>query len=171
MSDLDPHSPSVRVGSGLDVHPFSDDARRRLVLCGVTIPDAPGLAGHSDADVAAHALADALLGAAALGDLGTRFGVDDPATAGADSLDLLRSVVDEVRARDHEIVNVDLTIVAQRPRLAAHRHAMVDRLTGALDVDASQVSVKVTSTDRLGAIGAGAGIACWATCLIGAGTG
>ena len=153
-----------RVGSGLDVHAFSDDPERPLVLGGVTIPGGPGLAGHSDADVVAHAVADALLGAAGLGDLGSRFGVDDPALAGVGSMHLLSRVVTDVLAAGWSTVNADCTVVAQRPRLADHLDDMRMNLRGALGVKA--VSVKVTSTDGLGAVGRGEGIACWAVCLL-----
>lgn len=156
----------MRVGSGLDIHPFSEDGHRALVLAGVVIHDATGLAGHSDADVVSHAVADALLGAAALGDLGSRFGVDDPATAGADSLQLLATVVTEVRAAGWEPGNLDVTVVAQRPRLAPHRAAMRDNLAGCLGCAVDQVSVKFTTTDHLGSIGRAEGIAAWATCLL-----
>ncbi|MEX2503541.1 MAG: 2-C-methyl-D-erythritol 2,4-cyclodiphosphate synthase [Egicoccus sp.] len=153
----------LRIGNGLDVHPFGDDPDRRLVLCGVEIPDGPGLEGHSDADVGAHAVTDALLGAMALGDLGSWFGVDDPAVAGADSLGLLARVVATVADRGWEVGNVDLTVVAQRPRLAAHRDAMRARLAATLQVEGDDVSVKFTTTDRLGSLGRGEGIAAWAT--------
>lgn len=157
----------LRVGSGLDVHPFDDgDARRPLVLCGVTIPGAPGLAGHSDADVGAHAVADALLGAAALGDLGSRFGVDRVETAGADSLALLAVVVADVTAAGWRVGNLDLTLVAQRPRLAEHRESMRTNLAGVCHLDVAAVSVKFTTTDRLGTIGRGEGIAGWCSCLL-----
>lgn len=154
-----------RVGNGLDVHPFADHSRP-LVLGGVTIPGEVGLAGHSDADVVSHAVADALLGALALGDLGSRFGVDDDATAGADSIELLRQVVADVHAHGVVIGNVDVTVVAQRPRLADHRPAMRQRMAAALAVSVEQVSVKATTTDGLGAVGRGEGIACWATVLL-----
>ncbi|MBW3562388.1 MAG: 2-C-methyl-D-erythritol 2,4-cyclodiphosphate synthase [Actinobacteria bacterium] len=153
-----------RIGSGLDVHAFSDDPERPLILGGVTIPDGPGLAGHSDADVVAHAVADALLGAAGLGDLGSRFGVDDPATAGADSMGLLSRVVADVLGAGWSPVNADCTVVAQRPRLADHLDAMRTNLRDVLG--AGVVSVKATSTDGLGAVGRGEGIACWAVCLL-----
>lgn len=157
-----------RIGSGLDVHPFAPaDADRPLVLAGVTIPDGPGLAGHSDADVVSHAVADALLGALARGDLGSRFGVDDPGTAGVDSLDgLLGAVVADLADAGWTVGNVDVTIVAQRPRLAAHRDAMRANLGRVLRVVPDAVSVKATTTDRLGSIGRGEGIAAWATCLV-----
>lgn len=158
----------MRVGNGIDVHPFVDGgvSDRPLVLAGVTIPDAPGLRGHSDADVVAHAVADALLGAAALGDLGARFGVDRPEVADADSLELLADVVAEVTARGHEVGNLDVTVLAQRPRLAAHREPMRANLAAALGVEIDRVSVKATTTDRLGTIGRGEGIATWATVLL-----
>lgn len=155
----------VRVGTGLDVHPFADQPRP-LVLAGVTVPDGPGLAGHSDADVVAHAVTDALLGALALGDLGSRFGVDTPELAGADSLAFVRAAVADVRAAGFEVANVDAVVVAQRPRLAAHRDDMRRGLAGALGVDLDRVSVKATTTDRLGTIGRGEGIACWATATV-----
>lgn len=156
----------MRIGNGLDVHPFDADREAPLVLGGVRIDGGPPLAGHSDADVVAHAAADALLGAAALGDLGSRFGVDQPATAAADSLVLLQSVVRDVVDAGWQVVNLDVTVVAQRPRLAPHRRAMRERLADALGVEVDDVSVKFTTTDRLGAIGRGEGIAAWATCLL-----
>lgn len=155
----------VRVGTGLDVHPFADQPRP-LVLAGVTVPDAPGLAGHSDADVVAHAVTDALLGALALGDLGSRFGVDTPELAGADSLAFVRAAVDDVRELGWEVGNVDTVIVAQRPRLAPHRDDMRRALAQALRVELHGVSLKSTTTDRLGTIGRGEGIACWATAVV-----
>lgn len=166
---------AVRIGTGLDIHAFVDpdagptgaaDRTRPLVLCGVRLPDGPPLAGHSDADVGAHAVADALLGAAALGDLGERFGVDRPETAGADSMALLRTVVADVAAAGFEVGNVDLTLVAQRPRLAPHRDAMRANLAAALHLDVAAVSVKFTTTDRLGTIGRGEGIAGWCGALL-----
>ncbi len=158
----------VRIGSGIDVHPFAaDEPDRPLVLAGVTVEDGPGLAGHSDADVVCHAVADALLGAVALGDLGARFGVDRPEVAGADSLDgLLADVVADLAAAGWEVGNLDVTVVAQRPRLAPHRDAMVANLARVLRVEPARVSVKFTTTDRLGSIGRAEGIAAWATCLV-----
>lgn len=156
----------VRVGSGLDVHAFSDDPARPLRLAGVTITGAPGLAGHSDADVVCHAVADALLGAAAIGDLGEVFGTDDPAWAGTSSLLLVEEAVRRVTAAGWAVGNVDATVVAQRPRLGAHRAAMRRALAAALSAPRASVSVKVTSTDRLGTVGRGEGIACWATVLV-----
>lgn len=153
----------VRVGSGIDVHPFAA-GDRPLVLAGVRVSPDGGLEGHSDADVVAHAAADALLGALGLGDLGSRFGVDEPGVAGADSMGLLVAVVHDVHERGWTVGNLDLTVVAQRPRLAPHRDAMVANLVQVLGTDA--VSVKFTTTDRLGTIGRGEGVACWATVLV-----
>lgn len=156
----------LRIGSGLDVHPFDGGGDRPLVLCGVRVPEGPALAGHSDADVATHAVADALLGSLALGDLGSWFGVDRPEVAGADSIALLRAVVERVHADGWRVGNVDLTVVAQRPRLAAHRGPMRERLGETLAVAVDAVSVKFTTTDHLGSIGRGEGIAAWATALV-----
>jgi len=157
---------ALRIGQGIDVHPFDEEGQRALRICGVEIPGAPGLAGHSDADVGCHAVADALLGAAALGDLGSRFGVDRPETAGADSLALLGAVVTDVAAAGYVVVNLDLTVIAQRPRLAEHRDAMRHALAGVCHLDVDSVSVKFTTTDHLGAVGRGEGIAASATCLL-----
>lgn len=156
----------MRVGSGLDVHPFDDGREAPLVLAGVTIDGSPALAGHSDADVVAHAAADALLGAAALGDLGARFGVDEPETAGANSMALLRAVVQDVVDAGWRVGNLDVTVVAQVPKLAPHRRAMRENLADELGLDVDEVSVKFTTTDRIGAIGRAEGIAAWATCLL-----
>lgn len=153
----------VRIGSGIDVHPFSAQ-ERPLVLAGVTVPDAPGLEGHSDGDVATHAVTDALLGALALGDLGSRFGVDAAELEGADSMKLLASVARDVFDAGWRTGNVDLTVVAQRPRLAPFRDRMRANLGDVLGTDA--VSVKFTTTDQLGSIGRAEGIACWATVLL-----
>ena len=155
---------TIRVGQGLDVHGFAEG--RALVLAGVTIPAERGLAGHSDADVVAHAVTDALLGAAALGDIGMRFGVDDPAVVDADSMQLLAAVVEDLAAAGWRPGNVDVTIVAEQPRLAPHRAPMRANLAAALDLDEGAVSVKATTTDRLGSIGRGDGIACWAVCTV-----
>lgn len=155
---------NLRIGQGIDVHPFATDDRP-LVLGGVTIPDAVGLDGHSDADALCHAITDALLGAAARGDLGTRFGVDRPDLAGADSTTLLADVVDELRSDGWGIANVDATIVAQVPRLGPHCDAMRIRLAEVLGVATGVVSVKATTTDHLGALGRGEGIACLAVVL------
>lgn len=157
----------MRIGNGFDVHAFSDDDARVLTVGGVRIPDAPGLAGHSDADVVVHAVADAVLGAAALGDLGSWFGVDRPDLAGADSRDLLAAVVARIHDDGRFVGNVDVTVVAQRPRLAEHRDAMRAAVARVVGTDVGEVSIKFTTTDRLGAIGRGEGIAAWATVLLG----
>lgn len=157
---------SVRVGTGVDVHAFSDEPGRPLVLAGVTIPGTTGLAGHSDADVVVHAVADALLGAAALGDLGTLFGVDDPRLEGASSVRLLRDVIARLEEDGWQVGNLDVTVVAERPRLAEHRAALRQGLADAAQVALSAVSVKITSTDALGALGRGEGIGAHAACTI-----
>ncbi|MBV8160890.1 MAG: 2-C-methyl-D-erythritol 2,4-cyclodiphosphate synthase [Acidimicrobiia bacterium] len=154
---------SVRVGMGFDVHAFSDDGDRRLVLGGVVLENEQGLAGHSDGDVVSHAVADALLGAAGLGDLGDHFPDSDPAWAGADSLDLLADVVAKVTAGGWRPANVDCTVVAESPRLGPYRSAMEARL-GA--VVGAPVSVKATTAERLGALGRGEGVGCWAVALV-----
>jgi len=154
---------SARVGQGFDVHVFSDDHDRPLVLGGVRIEAGRGLAGHSDADVVAHALADALLGAAGLGDLGQHFPSTDAAWSGADSIDLLVEVVARVAAAGFRPTNADCTVVAQTPRLSPHAAGMAQRLSEALG---APVSVKVTSTDGLGAIGRAEGIASLAVALV-----
>lgn len=153
----------MRVGQGFDVHPFSDDRGRRLVLGGVVFDEGPGLAGHSDADVVAHAVADALLGAAGLGDLGTHFPDTDPAWAGADSIALLAEVVRRVAEAGFRPGNADCSVVLHAPRLAPHRQAMQARLSAAVG---GPVSVKATRPEGLGAIGRGEGIACWAVALV-----
>lgn len=153
-----------RVGLGFDVHPFSDDPARRLVLGGVVFEGERGLAGHSDADVVAHAVGDALLGACALGDLGGMFPDTDPAWAGADSLGgLLVAVVDRVEAAGWHPVNVDCTVVLEAPKIAPHRAEMQQRLGSVVGVD---VSVKATRAEGLGAIGRAEGIACYAVALV-----
>jgi 2-C-methyl-D-erythritol 2,4-cyclodiphosphate synthase len=158
---------TVRIGQGVDVHAFaSEEDARGLVLCGVAVPDAPGLVGHSDGDAGYHAVADALLGAVALGDLGTRFGVDRPELAGADSADLLATVVADVTAAGWAVGNLDVTIVCQRPRLAGHREAMRGNLARVCHLDVGAVSVKFTTTDHLGALGRGEGVLALAACLL-----
>ncbi len=154
---------SVRIGQGVDVHPFSVDPGRRLVLGGVQIPGAPGLAGHSDADVVAHALCDALLGAAGLGDLGRFFPDTDPSFAGASSLGLLSEVVRRVSAAGFRPVNADCTVLAEAPKLSPHVDAMAEGLGAALG---APVSVKATRGEGMGSIGRGEGIACMAVVLI-----
>lgn len=156
-------APPVRIGQGYDVHAFSDDPRRPLVLGGVAIPGHRGLAGHSDADVVAHAVADALLGAGGLGDLGSHFPDSDPAWAGADSIGLLGEVVRRLADAGWRPANADCTVVLEAPRLAPHRAAMQARLTAALG---APVSVKAARAEGLGALGRAEGIACSAVALV-----
>lgn len=153
---------SGRVGMGFDVHPFSDDAERPMVLGGVRFPG-PGLAGHSDADVIAHACADALLGAAGLGDIGSHFPDTDDRFAGADSIELLRAVADEVRAAGWLVANVDCSVVCDRPKIAPNRTEMQARLSDAVG---GPVTVKGKRPEGLGALGRGEGAACWAVALL-----
>lgn len=152
-----------RVGFGFDVHAFSDDPERPLVLGGVTLDGGPGLAGHSDADVVAHAVADALLGPAGLGDLGSLFPDTDPKWQGADSLRLLAAVVQLIRDTGWSVANVDCAVVAEAPRLAPHREEMQRRLT---EVVGAPVTVKPKRAEGLGALGRREGIACHAVALI-----
>lgn len=154
---------TVRVGQGFDIHAFSDDPARVLVLGGVTFDGERGLVGHSDADVIAHACADALLGAAGLGDIGQHFPDSDPAWAGADSIDLLREVATRVRAAGYEPGNVDCAVVAEKPKLAPKRDQMQQRLTDAV---AAPVTVKGNRAEGLGALGRAEGIACWAVAVV-----
>lgn len=158
--------PPIRVGQGLDVHAFDPDPGRPLVLGGVTIPGGPGLAGHSDADCLLHAVVDALLGAAGLGDMGTLFGTDDPAHAGARSDVFVAEALRRLAEDGWEVGNVDATIVAQRPRLAPHRAAMTGHVAELLGVEPDRVSVKATTADHLGALGRGEGVACLAVVLV-----
>ncbi|CAN5249555.1 MAG: 2-C-methyl-D-erythritol 2,4-cyclodiphosphate synthase [Euzebyales bacterium] len=156
----------MRIGQGLDVHPFSDDTSRPLLLGGVAIPGGPGLEGHSDADVVLHALVDALAGAAGLGDIGTLFGAEDPVHVGAASSVFLDGVLGQVAARGWAVANVDCTIVAERPRIGPHREAIAASVARLLDVPADRVNVKATTTDGLGFTGRGQGIACLAVALL-----
>ena len=153
----------MRVGQGFDVHRWSDDHARPLVLGGVVIPGERGLAGHSDADAVAHALADALLGAAGLGDLGRHFPDSDPAWAGTDSVDLLSRVAAMVAGAGLRPENADCTVVAEAPRLAPYTESMAERLSGAIG---APVSVKATRPEGLGALGRGEGVACLAVVLL-----
>jgi len=159
-------SPGVRVGQGVDVHAFSDDPARSLVLGGVRLPDGPGLAGHSDADVVLHAVVDALLGAAGEGDIGTLFGSEDPDYAGADSQVFLAGALARVVAAGWSVGNVDVTIVAERPRLGEHRARIGESVARLLGVGAGAVNAKATTTDGLGLAGRGEGIACLAVVLL-----
>ena len=153
----------ARVGIGFDVHPFADDPERRLVLGGVVLEGERGLAGHSDADVVTHAVADALLGAAGLGDLGSLFPDSDPAWRGADSCVLLAQVVRRLADAGWSVANVDCSVVLEAPRLAPHRVAIEQRLTGVVH---APVTVKPKRAEGLGALGRGDGVACMAVALV-----
>jgi 2-C-methyl-D-erythritol 2,4-cyclodiphosphate synthase len=156
----------VRIGQGFDVHQLVPG--RRLVVGGVEIPHDKGLLGHSDADVLLHAICDALLGAAALGDIGRHFPDSDARYRGIDSRSLLRHVHGLLVQRGHLVANVDATIIAQAPRMAPHIPAMVANIAADLEVHPSQVNVKATTTEELGFAGRGEGIAAQAICLLGA---
>ena len=155
---------NLRVGHGYDVHRLAPG--RKLMIGGVDIPWERGLDGHSDADVLLHAVMDALLGAAALGDIGALFPDSDPAYLGASSLALLRRVGEELTQRGWQVVNVDATLIAQRPKLSPYRDAMRRNIAAALEVDASQISVKATTEEHLGFTGDGSGMASHAVALI-----
>ena len=157
MSDL-------RVGIGVDAHAFEDGAR--LVLGGVEVEYPRGLAGHSDGDVIAHALTDAVLGGAGLGDIGGLFPSGDPRWHGADSLELLRDAYAQVRDAGFELVNADCVLIGEEPRIADRREEMRRRLAGALDVEPERVNVRATTTDRLGFTGRGEGLAAEAVALL-----
>lgn len=154
----------MRIGHGYDVHRLTES--RRLIVGGVHIPFEKGLLGHSDADVLTHAVMDALLGAAALGDIGKLFPDTDPAYAGADSLQLAAEVAKRLREKGYRIVNIDATILAQAPKMAPHIPAMRQNLAHALGIREEDVSVKATTEEGLGFTGAGLGIAAHAVCLI-----
>ena len=154
----------MRIGHGYDVHRLVPE--RRLILGGVELPYEKGLLGHSDADVLTHAVMDALLGAAALGDIGRLFPDSDPAYEGADSLVLLSRVTQVLARRGYRIGNVDATVLAQRPKLAPHIPAMREKLANAMGIAVEQVSVKATTEEGLGFTGAGEGIAAHAVALI-----
>lgn len=154
----------LRVGLGVDAHALEESIP--LVLGGVEIPSRRGLAGQSDGDVIAHALIDALLGAAGLGDIGELFPPDDPEFRGASSLDLLRRAYAVVREAGYELVNADCVLVGEEPRIAPYRDEMRRRLAGALDADPAQIAVRATTTDRLGFTGRGEGLAAQAVALL-----
>ena len=154
----------MRIGHGYDVHRLAEG--RKLILGGVEIPWEKGLLGHSDADVLTHALMDALLGAAALGDIGHLFPDNDERYAGADSVKLLRQVAALLREKGFWVGNVDVTVIAQRPKLAPHIPAMRKRLADAMDVTVDRVSVKATTEEGLGFSGEGLGIAAHAVALL-----
>ena len=155
---------TMRIGHGYDVHRLVEG--RKLILGGVEVPHTLGLLGHSDADVLTHAVMDALLGAAGLGDIGRHFPDSDPAYAGADSLELLGRVMELLWARGWRVGNVDATILAQRPKLAPHIDQMRDNLAARLGLDRGAVNVKATTEEGLGFTGAGEGMAAHAVCLL-----
>jgi 2-C-methyl-D-erythritol 2,4-cyclodiphosphate synthase len=154
----------MRIGQGFDVHQLV--AGRKLVIGGVEIPHERGLLGHSDADVLLHAICDALLGAAGLGDIGRHFPDSDPQYEGIDSRELLSHVASLLRERGYSVVNVDATIIAQAPRMAPHIPKMVHNIAADLGIDAGAVNVKATTTEELGFTGRGEGIAASAICLL-----
>ena len=155
---------TFRVGHGVDVHQLV--LGRALIIGGVKIDYARGLLGHSDADVLLHAISDALLGAAGLGDIGKHFPDSDAKFKGIDSRELLRNIAAKINAKGFTVGNVDATVIAQAPKMAPHIPAMVANIAAALGIDASQVNVKATTTEKLGFTGRGEGIAAEAVCLL-----
>ena len=155
---------NLRIGHGYDVHRLKTG--RALILGGVNIPYDLGLDGHSDADVLTHAIMDALLGAAAAGDIGKLFPDNDEAFRGISSLELLRRVKLHLAEKNYKIVNVDATIIAQAPKMSPYRETMRENLAKVMEVDVDQVSVKATTEEHLGFTGSGEGIAAHAVCLI-----
>ena len=154
----------MRIGHGYDVHRLVEG--RDLILGGVKIEYEKGLLGHSDADVLLHAVSDALLGAAGLGDIGKHFPDTDPKYKGADSLELLRVVAQRVKEAGYRVSNIDVTMIAQRPKLMPHIPQMVKNIAGAVEIDASRVNVKATTEEKLGFTGEGLGMSCHAVCLL-----
>ena len=154
----------MRVGIGYDIHRFDTD--RPLVLGGVALPGERGLAGHSDGDAVIHAIIDSILGAAGLGDIGTHFPPEEERFKGADSRALLTTVVDLAAGNGYKVENVDVTVIAEQPRLAPYVAAMCESIASAAGISPSQVSVKATSNEGLGALGRGEGIAAMAVALL-----
>lgn len=154
----------MRIGHGYDVHRLVPE--RKLILGGVEVPFEKGLLGHSDADVLTHALMDALLGAAGLGDIGQHFPDTDPAYAGADSLKLLEHVVELIRRKGYRLGNADCTLIAQRPKLASYLPAMRENFARICGVDPDQINLKATTEEKLGFTGDGSGISAHAVCLL-----
>ena len=154
----------MRVGMGYDVHRLVEE--RRLILGGVEIPYEKGLLGHSNADVLLHAIMDAMLGAAALGDIGRHFPDTDPAYKGADSMVLLQACREKLRAAGYRVHNLDALICAQAPKMAPHIETMRANIARALQLDVDAVNVKATTTERLGFVGDGSGISAYAVCLL-----
>ena len=153
-----------RIGTGFDVHAFSEE--RRLILGGVHVPFDKGLAGHSDADVLVHALMDAMLGAAALGDIGKAFPDSDDSFKDISSLKLLERVRDMIGKAGYRLVNADMTVICQRPKLAPYIDEMRENIAGVLGMEPGRISVKATTTEKLGFTGRGEGIAAVAVCLL-----
>ena len=154
----------MRIGHGYDVHKLVEG--RDLILGGVKIEYEKGLLGHSDADVLLHAVSDALLGAAGLGDIGKHFPDTDPQYKGADSLELLRVVAQRVGEEGYRVSNIDVTMIAQRPKLKDHGPQMVLNIAGAVGIEANRVNVKATTEEKLGFTGEGLGMSCHAVCLL-----
>lgn len=154
----------MRIGHGYDVHRLKEG--QKLILGGVEIPYELGLDGHSDADVLVHAVMDALLGAAAMGDIGQHFPDTDDIYRGIDSMLLLDRVVQLIAGKGYRVSNVDITVIAQRPKLAGHLPAMKEKLASRLQIQPDQVNVKATTEERLGFTGRGEGISCHAVCLL-----
>ncbi len=154
----------MRIGHGYDVHRLVEG--RELILGGVNIPFEKGLLGHSDADVLTHALMDAMLGAAGMGDIGKHFPDTDPQYKGADSLVLLGHVMDLLQKNGYHLINADITLIAQRPKVASYLPMMKERLSQTLRCDLEQLNIKATTEEHLGFTGEGAGMACHAVCLI-----
>ncbi len=153
-----------RIGTGYDVHRLVND--RKLILCGVDIPHTTGLLGHSDADVAAHAIMDALLGALALGDIGKLFPDNDKAYEGADSMALMKQVYGLIRERGYRLSNLDVVIIAQAPKLMPHIQKMRENVAAVLEADIDAISIKATTEEGLGFTGERLGIAAEAVCLL-----
>ena len=154
----------IRIGHGMDVHKLVEE--RKLILCGVEVPHHLGLLGHSDADVATHALMDAMLGALALGDIGKLFPDTDEKYRGADSIELYKHVYSVVKEQGYMLGNADVTIVAQKPKLRPFIEQMRERLAQAIGVDVDQINVKATTTEKMGFEGEEKGISAHAVCLI-----
>ena len=154
----------MRIGHGYDVHRFVEG--RPLILGGATIPYELGLLGHSDADVLLHAVSDALLGAAGLRDIGYHFPDTDPAYKGADSLELLKIVGQKVAAKGYRVSNIDVTMIAQKPKLKQYIPQMMENIANAVGIDVSRVNVKATTEEKLGFTGTGEGMSCHAVCLL-----
>src|SRR5277367_2570455 len=153
-----------RIGTGFDVHAMAED--RRMIICGVDVPHEKGLAGHSDADVGIHALCDAIYGALAEGDIGRHFPPSQDAWKGADSARFLAHAAERIAARGGLLANADITLICERPKISPHAAAMTARLASILGVDASRISVKATTTEKLGFTGRGEGIAAQAVATV-----